>query len=146
MSGYTLNGPDSMTPKHTIFFLFSPPLCATTSLPGVIKRPEREYGRLRTSSNPLRYVSWYDADWQGATYRCHTYAMTNVIKHSYSRRQFHGPVGAALMHVHRRQTGGHDKTHRRFSDYANAPTNVTKTQMVTMWSRHTIPKSTLPFR
>lgn len=82
-------------------------------------------------STPIRFMirCWLT----GAIYRCHAYAMTNVIKHSYSRRQFHGPVGAARMHVNRRrQPGGHDKIHRRFSDYANAPTNVTKTQMVTI--------------
>jgi hypothetical protein len=126
-------------------FFFPPPLWGTTSLPGVIKRPERD-GRLRTPSTPLRYVSWYGADWHGQLNRCHTFAMTNVIKYSSSRRQFHGPVEAALIHVNRRrQTDGLDKVHRRLSDCANAPKNVIKTQMVTMWSRHTIPNSTLPF-
>lgn len=62
-----------------------------------------------------------------------SHAMTNVIKHSSGPRQFHGAVGAALMHVNRtRQTDGRNKAHRRFSDKANPPKNVTKTQMVTM--------------
>ena len=80
-------------------------------------------------ATPIRFMirCWLT----GETYRCHTYTMTNVIKHSSSRRQFHGPVGATLMHVNRTQTDGHDKAHGRFSEYANAPKNVTKTQMVT---------------
>jgi hypothetical protein len=36
MPGYAMNGPDSMALKHVIFFLFSPPLWGTTSLPGIL--------------------------------------------------------------------------------------------------------------
>lgn len=147
MSGYALNGPDSMTPKHIIFFLIFATALGQNQ-PSGSHKVAGAWGWPFTyiqHSTPIRFIirCWLTE----ATYRCHTYRMPNVIKHSSSRRQFHGPVGAALMHINgRRQTDGHDKAHRRFSDYANAPKNVIKTQMVTMWSRHTIPNSTLPFR